>query len=74
MFYLFNQVVALDVTREFYELGLPMIKKAGVIHKIDFREGLLGINQAKSTNKEQKKEERILKKGIRKMKRLLFIH
>jgi hypothetical protein len=31
--------VALDITREFYELGLPMIKKAGVIHKIDFREG-----------------------------------
>jgi hypothetical protein len=39
MFYLFNQVVALDITREFYELGLPMIKKAGVVHKIDFREG-----------------------------------
>ncbi|KAK2410823.1 caffeoyl-CoA O-methyltransferase [Trifolium repens] len=34
-----GKVVALDITREFYELGLPMIKKAGVIHKIDFREG-----------------------------------
>ncbi|CAJ2635390.1 unnamed protein product [Trifolium pratense] len=34
-----GKVVALDITREYYELGLPMIEKAGVIHKIDFREG-----------------------------------
>jgi len=27
------------MSREYYELGLPMIKKAGVAHKIDFRQG-----------------------------------
>jgi len=31
--------LALDVNREYYELGLPIIQKAGVAHKIDFREG-----------------------------------
>jgi caffeoyl-CoA O-methyltransferase len=31
--------LALDITREYYELGLPMIEKAGVNDKIDFREG-----------------------------------
>ncbi|WJX95185.1 Caffeoyl-CoA O-methyltransferase 2 [Trifolium repens] len=34
-----GKVLALDITREYYELGLPMIEKAGVDHKIDFREG-----------------------------------
>ncbi|KAK2410811.1 putative caffeoyl-CoA O-methyltransferase [Trifolium repens] len=34
-----GKVLALDITREYYELGLPMIEKAGVNHKIDFREG-----------------------------------
>ena len=29
----------MDVSREYYELGLPIIEKAGVAHKIDFREG-----------------------------------
>lgn len=29
----------MDINRENYELGLPVIKKAGVAHKIDFREG-----------------------------------
>lgn len=29
----------MDVNKENYELGLPVIKKAGVAHKIDFREG-----------------------------------
>ena len=29
----------MDVNREYYELGLPIIQKAGVAHKIDFREG-----------------------------------
>ena len=29
----------MDVNRENYELGLPIIEKAGVAHKIDFREG-----------------------------------
>ncbi|XP_062220639.1 caffeoyl-CoA O-methyltransferase 1-like [Phragmites australis] len=28
-----------DINRENYELGLPCIKKAGVAHKVDFREG-----------------------------------
>ncbi|CAJ2635385.1 caffeoyl-CoA O-methyltransferase 5-like [Trifolium pratense] len=34
-----GKVLALDVNREYYELGLPIIEKAGVAHKIDFREG-----------------------------------
>ena len=29
----------MDINREYYELGLPIIEKAGVAHKIDFREG-----------------------------------
>ncbi|KAL9326930.1 hypothetical protein ACSQ67_007575 [Phaseolus vulgaris] len=32
-------ILALDVNREYYELGLPIIEKAGVAHKIDFKEG-----------------------------------
>ncbi|XP_058765926.1 caffeoyl-CoA O-methyltransferase-like [Vicia villosa] len=32
-------ILALDISREYFELGLPMIKKAGVDHKIEFREG-----------------------------------
>ncbi|CAJ2635392.1 unnamed protein product [Trifolium pratense] len=35
-----GKVLALDISREYYQLGLPMIEKAGVAHKIDFREGL----------------------------------
>lgn len=39
-FNLFNfQILAMDVNRADYELGLPIIEKAGVAHKIDFREG-----------------------------------
>lgn len=33
------QILAMDINRENYELGLPVIQKAGVAHKIDFREG-----------------------------------
>ena len=29
----------MDINRENYEIGLPVIEKAGVAHKIDFREG-----------------------------------
>lgn len=29
----------MDINRENFELGLPIIEKAGVAHKIDFREG-----------------------------------
>lgn len=29
----------MDINRENYEIGLPIIEKAGVGHKIDFREG-----------------------------------
>lgn len=29
----------MDINRENYEIGLPVIQKAGVAHKIDFREG-----------------------------------
>lgn len=37
----------MDINREDYELGLPIIQKAGVAHKIDFREGpaLLVLDQ-----------------------------
>ncbi|XP_021746520.1 flavonoid 3',5'-methyltransferase-like [Chenopodium quinoa] len=34
-----GKVIAIDVNREAYEVGLPFIKKAGVEHKIDFVEG-----------------------------------
>lgn len=33
------QILAMDINRENYELGLPVIQKAGVAYKIDFREG-----------------------------------
>lgn len=29
----------MDINRENYEIGLPIIEKAGLAHKIDFREG-----------------------------------
>ena len=32
------QITAIDVNRETYEIGLPIIKKAGVDHKINFIE------------------------------------
>ncbi|XP_021744927.1 caffeoyl-CoA O-methyltransferase-like [Chenopodium quinoa] len=35
-----GKVIAIDVNREAYEVGLPFIKKAGVEHKIDFVEGI----------------------------------
>ncbi|GLU10013.1 hypothetical protein SLE2022_268420 [Rubroshorea leprosula] len=31
-----GKIVAIDLNRETYEIGLPIIKKAGVEHKIDF--------------------------------------
>ena len=34
-----GKILAMDINRENYELGLPSIQKAGVAHKIDFREG-----------------------------------
>ncbi|KAG8364251.1 hypothetical protein BUALT_Bualt19G0108700 [Buddleja alternifolia] len=33
------EILAMDINRENYELGLPVIEKAGVAHKIDFRVG-----------------------------------
>lgn len=38
MLFHFIQIVAIDINREFYEMGRPVIKKAGVEHKIDFIE------------------------------------
>ena len=35
-----NQILAMDVNRVYFELGLPVTKKADVAHKIDFREGI----------------------------------
>lgn len=32
------QITAIDINRKTYEIGLPVIKKAGVEHKIDFVE------------------------------------
>ncbi|XP_062190904.1 tricin synthase 1-like [Phragmites australis] len=34
-----GKVVAIDTSRGFYEVGRPFIEKAGVEHKVDFREG-----------------------------------
>ncbi|CAI8583048.1 unnamed protein product [Vicia faba] len=34
-----GKILALDVSREYYELGLPIIEKSGVVDKIEFREG-----------------------------------
>jgi hypothetical protein len=39
MGFCFLQILAMDINRENYELGLPVIQKAGVAHKIDFKEG-----------------------------------
>ncbi|KAF5748509.1 hypothetical protein HS088_TW04G00464 [Tripterygium wilfordii] len=33
-----GKIMAIDVSREYYEMGLPVIKRAGVEHKIDFIE------------------------------------
>ncbi|KAJ4758683.1 Caffeoyl-CoA O-methyltransferase [Rhynchospora pubera] len=33
-----GKIIAIDPVKEFYEIGLPSIKKAGMTHKIDFRE------------------------------------
>jgi predicted O-methyltransferase YrrM len=33
------QVIALDIDKEAYEIGAPFIVKAGVAHKVDFRDG-----------------------------------
>ncbi|CAI0447223.1 unnamed protein product [Linum tenue] len=35
-----GKILAMDINRENYELGLPVIEKADVAHKIEFREGL----------------------------------
>ncbi|XP_039060867.1 caffeoyl-CoA O-methyltransferase-like [Hibiscus syriacus] len=34
-----GKILAMDINRENYELGLPVIQKAGVAHKIVFKEG-----------------------------------
>ncbi|CAO2191938.1 unnamed protein product [Urochloa humidicola] len=34
-----GKIIAIDVSREYFDLGRPVIEKAGVAHKIDFREG-----------------------------------
>ncbi|KAJ8437030.1 hypothetical protein Cgig2_010375 [Carnegiea gigantea] len=34
-----GKILAMDINRENYELGLPIIRKAGVAHKIEFKEG-----------------------------------
>ncbi|KAJ4981472.1 hypothetical protein NE237_032309 [Protea cynaroides] len=42
-----GKIVAIDISREGYEIGLPIIQKAGVEHKIDFIEapGLLVLDK-----------------------------
>lgn len=32
-------MIALDLSREWFDIGAPVIRKAGVAHKVDFREG-----------------------------------
>ncbi|GLU09230.1 hypothetical protein SLE2022_261020 [Rubroshorea leprosula] len=34
-----GKILAMDINKESYELGLPIIQKAGVAHKIEFKEG-----------------------------------
>ncbi|CAO2184117.1 unnamed protein product [Urochloa humidicola] len=34
-----GKIIAIDVSREYFDLGRPVIEKAGVAHKINFREG-----------------------------------
>ncbi|XP_047311526.1 caffeoyl-CoA O-methyltransferase 3-like [Impatiens glandulifera] len=34
-----GKILAMDINREYYDIGFPIIEKAGVAHKIDFREG-----------------------------------
>ncbi|XP_047953434.1 caffeoyl-CoA O-methyltransferase-like [Salvia hispanica] len=34
-----GKILAMDINKENYELGLPVIEKAGVAHKIEFKEG-----------------------------------
>lgn len=34
-----GKILAIDINRKTYDLGSPIIEKAGVAHKIDFREG-----------------------------------
>ncbi|THU54558.1 hypothetical protein C4D60_Mb10t26360 [Musa balbisiana] len=35
-----GEIIAIDTNRKNFELGLPFFEKAGVAHKVDFREGL----------------------------------
>ncbi|KAH9317972.1 hypothetical protein KI387_019741, partial [Taxus chinensis] len=35
-----GQAIGIEMNRESYDLGRPIIEKAGVAHKIDFREGI----------------------------------
>ncbi|PHT37874.1 Caffeoyl-CoA O-methyltransferase [Capsicum baccatum] len=34
-----GKIPAMDINRENYEIGLPIIEKVGLAHKIDFKEG-----------------------------------
>ncbi|RWW25836.1 hypothetical protein GW17_00009805 [Ensete ventricosum] len=34
-----HTIIAIDINRKNFELGLPFFEKAGVAHKVDFREG-----------------------------------
>ncbi|KAJ4758684.1 Caffeoyl-CoA O-methyltransferase [Rhynchospora pubera] len=34
-----GKIIAIDMNREYYEIGSPIIEKAGMAHKVDFREG-----------------------------------
>ncbi|KQJ98834.1 tricin synthase 2 [Brachypodium distachyon] len=34
-----GKIVAIDVRRDYFDMGLPVITRAGVAHKVDFREG-----------------------------------
>ncbi|XP_051203373.1 tricin synthase 1 [Lolium perenne] len=51
-----GKVVAIDTDRDCYEVGRPFIEKAGVTHKVDFREGP-GLDRLAELLAEQEQED-----------------
>ncbi|XP_021293301.1 putative caffeoyl-CoA O-methyltransferase At1g67980 [Herrania umbratica] len=52
-----GKITAIDTSREFFEVGLPFIKKAGMEHKINFIESdAMEVLNEMSSNEKQKPE------------------
>ncbi|KAL4302282.1 hypothetical protein GQ457_10G028100 [Hibiscus cannabinus] len=52
-----GKITAIDMSREYFEVGLPFIKKAGMEHKINFIESdAVKVLSEMSSNKQQKEE------------------